>query len=545
MRKIISPLFLIVVITSLLLSGCFGKKDKANGDEKVAVNPAGVFPIVDEKVTLKVLVHGNALIENFETNEFTKWYEEKTNVHIEWEVVPQKGAKEKLNLILTSGDYPDVILNFGVSPTEQLVYGQQGIFLPLNKYIDEYGKETKELFRKYPKVKDVITAPNGNIYALPRINENYHGLMGQKMWIYTPWLEKLNLKMPTTTDEFYEVLKAFKTKDPNGNGKADEIPLAGATTGWNMNIENFLMNSFIFTNKTTSNRMIFNEEGEIDVVFNKDGWREGLKYLNKLYSEGLLVGETFTQDKDQLKQMGDHPGVPILGTVAAGIPQDFADIGGDRWSDYETVPPLKGPNGLQVTPFDSYPMANGVFIITSAAKYPEVAFRWADAMFSEEITLRAVHGRPDIEWRWAEDGELGINGEPGKWKKLISFGSVQNSHWYQTGTHIQDEALRSSLVGEEGNIESVLYNETKEKYAPYQQDPEKMVPPLFFTEEQANELATLQKSINDYVGEMVARFVTGDQSLEKDWDKYIETLESMNLKRFVEIHNEAYETQYK
>ncbi|WP_382349623.1 hypothetical protein [Lederbergia graminis] len=40
-------------------------------------------------------------------------------------------------------------------------------------------------------------------------------------------------------------------------------------------------------------------------------------------------------------------------------------------------------------------------------------------------------------------------------------------------------------------------------------------------------------------------FVTGDQSLEKDWDKYIETLESMNLKRFVEIHNEAYETQYK
>ncbi len=76
--------------------------------------------------------------------------------------------------------------------------------------------------------KDLITAPDGNIYALPQVNECYHCMYQQRMWIYKPWLDKLGLKMPTTTDEFYEVLKAFKTKDPNGNGKADEIPLSGS-----------------------------------------------------------------------------------------------------------------------------------------------------------------------------------------------------------------------------------------------------------------------------------------------------------------------------
>lgn len=86
-----------------------------------------------------------------------------------------------------------------------------------------------------------ITAPDGNIYALPSINDCYHCSMAQKMWIYKPWLDKLGLDVPTTTDELYTVLKAFKDKDPNGNGKADEVPLTGAPrgSGWYSSIDAF------------------------------------------------------------------------------------------------------------------------------------------------------------------------------------------------------------------------------------------------------------------------------------------------------------------
>ncbi len=81
--------------------------------------------------------------------------------------------------------------------------------------------------RPTPQVKSLITLLDGKIYGLPHINDCYHCSMSQKMWVYKPWLDKLGLKVPETTDEFEAMLKAFKEKDPNGNGKADEIPLSG------------------------------------------------------------------------------------------------------------------------------------------------------------------------------------------------------------------------------------------------------------------------------------------------------------------------------
>ena len=74
-------------------------------------------------------------------------------------------------------------------------------------------------------------------------------------------------KIPGTTDELYEYLKAVKNGDPNGNGKQDEIPLVGATTGWYQNIHGFLMCSFIYDD---SDRYItIDENGTISFVANQ------------------------------------------------------------------------------------------------------------------------------------------------------------------------------------------------------------------------------------------------------------------------------------
>lgn len=522
--------------------GADGTKEEASGN----MTPAGTFPIVKEKETIKVLVAGNNLIEDFNTNAFTKWAEEQTNIHIEWDVAPAASLSEKLNLVLASGDYPDVIMNFGISPTQQLIYGQQGVFLPLNDLIEKYGVETKKLFERYPEIKRAISAPDGKIYALPRINENYHDLMNQKMWIYTPWLDKLGLKMPTTTDEFLEVLRAFKTRDPNGNGKADEIPLGGAKEASHQMIR-FLMNAFIFNNETTANRMLFTEDGKIDVNYNKPEWRQGLEYMNKLYAEGLIAPESFTQDRSQLKQMAEKE-VPILGAATANIIQDMTNIAGKwgRWKEYKTVPPLKGPGGLQITPYNAYPFARGVFVITNKARNPEAALRWADAMYREDFTLRSVHGVPGVDWDQAAPGEIGVNGEPAKWKKLTPFGVVQNQHWYQSTTTLQDIALRGSLYTDpDKDAEGMLWEETRKNYDPYKAKPEDIVPPLFFTEQQATELADLEKTINDYVGQMTVRFITGHAEIGKQWDTYVSTLDNMGLKRMLQIYNDAYVAQYK
>ena len=79
----------------------------------------------------------------------------------------------------------------------------------------------------------------------------------------------------------------------------------------------------------------------------------------------------------------------------------------------------------------------------------------------------------------------------------------------------------------------------------YQQDLAKIVPPLFFTKEQAEELSDLETSIGSYVASMIARFVTGDADINGEWANYLKTLDQMNLKRYLAIYQEAYDATHK
>jgi putative aldouronate transport system substrate-binding protein len=542
MKRGLKALVAITASSVVLLSACSdsGSKDAAQQTEAIIddqVTPAGQFPITKEKTTLKVMVKGSSIVENFATNEFTKWLEEKTNIHIDWEVAPEKTFAEKLNVSLASGDYPDVLLNMSVSPVQQSIYGKDGVFIPLNPYIDKYGVEMKKMFEQVTYVKDLITMPDGKIYSVPQVNDCYHCSLGQKMWIYKPWLDKLGLKMPETTEEFYQVLKAFKEKDPNGNGKADEIPLVGATNGPSSTLDLFLPSAFI--EKDFNLRYV--KDGKVQLAYNQPEWKEALKYMNKLFAEGLISPQTFTQDRNQLKQMGMNPEIPILGAIASQNQTVFVEVDNARFKDYVSVPPLKGPRGIRSTAYNPYAVSAGQYVVTNKAKNPAAAFRMADLLLSEEATLRSTQGRPDQEWVRPAQGELGVNGKQAVWKPIVSFGKLQNIHWAQAGPSLRTNELRLSVAADPKNsLELILYNETK-KYEPFGTNPSKIVPPLFFTNEQAEELSTLEKTLTDYRTEFFAKTVTGSLDVEKEWNNYLSTLDKMNIKRYLEIYQQAYD----
>ncbi|CAM3901692.1 extracellular solute-binding protein [Lederbergia lenta] len=545
-RKIFFVIFIMFVLTVGLLSACSdktnSKKSTDSSSDLSNMTEAGKFPIVEEPVELNVLVAGIATVESFEDNEFTRWYEELTNVRINWEVAPIQSVQEVLNIRLASGDLPDVLLHMGVSPTQQMIYGaQQGMFLPLNDYIDKYGYYVNQMFEAEPLVKEVATAPDGNIYTLPEQNDCFHCKMAVKMWVYQPWLDKLGLDVPTTTDDFYEMLKAFKEKDPNGNGKADEIPFAGDTQTWNGQVEQFIMNSFVYNPPSR----IYLDNGKVNASFNQEGWKEGLKYLNKLYSEGLLADESFTQDTQQLRQMAENPDIPILGAAPAGTVSSFTQFGGEskRFKEFKTIPPLEGPNGLRQSVYEPYQIGLTKFVITNQAKHPEVAFRWADGLFSEEIMLRMNYGVPGENWEEAEEGAIGIDGNPAKLQIIGTGGTTQSNHWDQAAPTYRTNEFRLGWVTDnpEEDLESILYKETLENSEPYHADLEMALPPLFFTDEQSAELTDIQTTIDEYVDEMVARFTTGDVDIDSEWDTYIQTLESMNLSRYLELYQTVYD----
>lgn len=520
--------------------------DPADGKVLPEPIPDGMFPLTEEKATLRVVIPSFTAVEDFTTNEFTKWYEEKTNVAVEWVIVPAGDeGLQKLNLMLSSGDIPDVIMGFyNITPALQQVYGQQGIFIPLNELIEQHGTNVKNAFERYPLAKEVATAADGNIYGLPEINDCYHCTVAQKLWIYKPWLDKLGLEVPTTTDELYEVLKAFKEQDPNGNGQADEIPLSSDTTGWNSEYDLYFMNAFLLN---PGNRMVVND-GKIDATYNKPEWREGLRYLNRLYNEGLLDPNSLTQDNQALLQIGQADPT-ILGAAPWGYPGGWApieEIEGARWSEYVVVPPLKGPQGFQMQASSPYAAFNpGRFIITNAAKDPALAFRWGEAFYQQEVEITAYLGPQGVGWRWAKEGEKGINGEQALYVALKTWGNVQNDHWSQANPSYRSSDFR---LGQQTDnpwaLETFLYSESA-KLVPFKQDPALAVPPLFFSEAQAQEVGELEVALTKFRKEMTARFITGDASLDTDWDSYVQELDQQGLARYLELQQAAYDAKQK
>ncbi len=516
--------------------------------------PAQTYPLVSEPTTLRVLVAGNPTVEDYATNEFTAWYEERTGVHVEWEVVPSATPAERdaaLNLRLASGEYPDVIMGFNPTPTVMQIYGQQGVFLALNDLIEQHGVYIKRAFADYPTAQIAATASDGNIYALPYVNDCFHCTMSQKLWINQEFLTAAGLEKPTTTDDYAEVLRQFLAGDPNGNGQADELPLTGSTLVWHGFLDDYFMNSFIY-HPGNKLRLIV-QDGQVTPIYTQDAWKEGIKYLASLSSESLLDAELFTRDRDQLRSIGDGGGdnTARIGSVPAGWFGEFTSYdpeGVGLWAQYTTQPPLQGPGGVQYAGFNPYSSYGlGEFIITDKCENPELALKWGDALGEIEATTRSIHGVKGRDWDWANEGDIGINGEQAIWKSITDIANVpsQNAHWSQDGPSYRSNAYRLGqyVPAEmaEFDIEVILFNKTNEDYLPFAQPEDMTLPPLYFSEDQAQFVAEVTPTIEAYVDETFARAVTGQIDIEAEWENYKASLESMGLSQFVAAHQEVYD----
>ena len=188
------------------------------------------FPLKDE-VTLKFMTSSSPLSPKDPNQKLIlKRMEKATNVHIDWTNY-QSDFAEKRNLDISSGDLPDAIHNDGASDVELMNWAKQGVIIPVEDLIKDYMPNLKKILDENPQYKAMITAPDGHIYSFPWIEELGEGKesihsVNDMAWINVDWLKKLNLPMPQTTDDLVKVLEAFKTQDPNGNGKQDEIPMS-------------------------------------------------------------------------------------------------------------------------------------------------------------------------------------------------------------------------------------------------------------------------------------------------------------------------------
>ena len=206
--------------------------------------------------------------------------------------------------------------------------------------------------------------------------------------------------MPKTTDELYEVLKAFKENDANGNGVQDELGVYGFTDGgYGQDIIDSLMNSFVFYNGGAQNNgLALDESGEhVIAPFATEEWREGLWYMNKLYTEGLLASSTFT-DNDTAFKATLNSETNVVGLTSAGSTSNWPDADNNaNFLEMDLIEPLTGPNGVCYTPYTEY-APGASFFITSSCENPDLAFKLGDWFMDIDNSRIARWGEEGVDW---------------------------------------------------------------------------------------------------------------------------------------------------
>jgi len=529
----------------------------AEGTENSMFNEPGMLPIVKEPITLTVFAPANTE-GSWEDNAQVKELEEATGIHLEWQTCASSdNVQEKLSTMFASGEMPDIILT-GVSSgnrydkaTEQAL-GEQGLVLSLNDYLDTVSVGYKQAFEEIDGLKEYITTPDGNIYSLPNIDGSLHVQYNMKLWINTQWLDNLGLDMPTTTEEFYEVMKAFKEKDANGNGDPnDEIPLSTVTSGAGTQLDGFLMNPFQLTSEINK---LYVDNGKVTFAPAQEGYKEGLKYLNQLYAEGLLNPESFTQDKNNQVNVNEAGDECVIGAFLAQRPGYACDLSTEpyskKWEQYQSLAPLAGPDGQCVASWNPYVMfQSGMTFISSSCTNPEAAFRLLDYISTQ--TYRSSLGIEGVHYELLDAGttELGLDGETKALYKRTNADTTNQSlgqlvALVRTPEFLAAEATNPNPYAEDvkplNGRQVVMYKASLE-HQKVQQSLDSVMPDLYMSQADSSEMSLIKTNVMDTQKEYMVQFITGAKNIDSEWDSYLKALDTVGLARYLELLQKAYD----
>lgn len=516
----------------LVLALCLGMIVPALAGDTSVLNTDAAYPVVKQPLTLKMFSVKAPIHGPWEQMPYFTEMEAKTGIRWEFDLASQDSAKERKGIVLASGDYPDVFFGTDLTDEELMNYGSQGALIDLTALIDAYMPNLKALLEANPALRALITSADGSIYALPYYTCVPRDVANGKLWINTEWLKAVGLEMPKTLDEYYEALKAFKEKDPNGNGQADELPLAFAKDG-NTLVKQLRVAILPALGIVTSNgneRLYLDDAGKVHYIFASPAYKEYLAFMNKLYNEGLIDPESFTQTGSQLVAKGNQTLVGSFSNLASYLMDTM-----EHYTYYAAIPPMTSALNDQQIWNKNFVGNIGTYAITSACKYPEAAARWADYFYSFEGGVFTSQGPEDLGWKYDDDARtLWSKIVPEKFATSEEFrGTITPNCGLMTPAYIPPEFLLGLNAKHVLNLEENVAT----AYTPYLKDG---FPRVKLGVDEQLEVGVIITDLDKYMEESEARFITGDLSLDK-WDEYVANIQKMSLGRYLEIYQSAYD----
>ncbi len=389
----------------------------------------------DGKITIKIGLGVNAKVISYEDNALTKWLEKETGYNLKF--VEYSGGNEVSTQISTTiaarKELPDVLWGVSLNSETISTYGKEGYFVDLKEYYDDKEGASKTFWTRMEDslteyqqdyvLAKLVDSDTGGMYGVPTIETSLVDGIDGMAWINTEWLDKLQLEVPTNTDELYDVLVAFRDRDPNGNGMQDEIPLLGSQkSNGPANVVGWLINQFIYYNDEHT-WQDYNGDGKLEEVHTQDKYREALQFVHKLYEEKLLSKMIYTVGSSDMKAIA----TPSSGTAMCGIFLGHLTLcttwGNEVLYQYQNMKSW-GCSTERDLGFDLC-----CFITETAAKRDVVAecFNLLMTMWSWDGSMRIRYGEYGVNWIDADEGAMSEYGLEATYKLLDDPFTQQNA----------------------------------------------------------------------------------------------------------------------
>ncbi|MCD8337368.1 MAG: substrate-binding domain-containing protein [Lachnospiraceae bacterium] len=509
----------------------------------MAFGSLGMTASAEEKVKLKGLFISHSLTKSLDEMLWLQEIEEAAGVEIEWEQIYTDWDQVK-STRFASGDIPDILINATVD-SDYATYN--GLFMELTDLIAEYAPNITAMFEEQPDTKVLAQTYEGEIYATPKYQGKWPD-SNTVMFINQNWLDNLGLEAPTTLTELKDVLIAFRDNDANGNGDStDEIPLDfNSWFGGAYSLTNLIGSWGIqLTNWGTDG--YFAEDGEVKNYAVDERYKNFIKYLADLYSEGLINVDAITNDYSMFQSLsrGDENGDAIVGCVMGWEETD--KFGPTLYEQYVPVGPFVDDYDVEAGTyeprwtydFSGLNMSSNRICMSAACSNPEAAMQFMDKFYEAEVSVQVLFGgisdgcvekTGDNSYKVLDP--LDPDTDSGTWKWTSTM--ADNGPMYiRDDTEIEMAQDMTYAIEERVQYEDALSLVDDTNYYPQMF--------MKYTTEDNNTMALLQANVTNITDNYWALWLTGESNIDDDWDSYVESVYAAGLTDILAIRQEAFD----
>lgn len=526
-----------VSLSAGLLAGCGGSASSASSsaagsstaaDSANAATEEFSYPMSGKELTYWCELNTNvsANYTNMGDTPFGQGLMERTGVTITYLHPPTGQLNEQFNLILADGDLPDIMeytwQSYPGGPQKAI---EDGNILALNDIIDQYCPNLKAYLEAHPDVDRQCKTDEGNYYMFPFVRGDDSLRVSTGLMIRQDWLNDLGLEMPTTIDEWHDVLTAFKTEKGATAPFAFEYTTPSLRNNW----------PFMSAYNTTAEFYV-GDDGKIHYGPAEENYKEFLATMNQWYKEGLLDPDMPTAQLDQVSaKMTSGASGASLGWIGSrmGVWTTAAKETDPNYDlEAAPVPTLNKGETAKMGPMDNVVVNNGGAAITTRCKDIEAAARLLDWAYSDEGHMYYNFGTEGKSYTM-ENGEpvytdLILNNPDGLPIAQAMSGYIRGNY---NGPFVQDVRYAQQYYTMDCQKKAQATWTVPEAS-------EHVLPPITPSSGESEEFSAIMNEINTYRDEMTLKFILGTESLD-NFDKFVDTMNQMNLKRAIEIENSA------